>query len=316
MGKKCESYTVMILPSPTAEPYRFSLSKKTLYYLLAGTSFLTLVLVGFLIQYFVLVGQVWELNVLRNETKSQKVQIQGFVTTISDLKKQMLRLHELETKLRVITNIGSPKEAKETGSDLVGVGGPDDNPSANDSDVLPAKELQTSDARDLSSVIEQELDTLTAVAAREEASFKEISTVMQGKRVVWASTPSIWPVSDGWLTSGFGHRISPFTGRVAMHKGIDIAARPNTEIVAPADGVVIRAGLEGGYGNLIKINHGFGMVTAYGHLAKISVRVGQRVRRGQLIGYVGNTGLSTGPHLHYEVYIKNSPVNPLRYILN
>jgi murein DD-endopeptidase MepM/ murein hydrolase activator NlpD len=316
MGKKCETYTVMILPSPTSEPYRFSLSKKTLYYILAGTSFLALVLIGFLIQYFVLVGQVWELNVLRKETKSQEAQIQGFVTTISDLKKQMLRLHELETKLRVITNTGTPKEAKETGSDLVGVGGPDDNPSADGSNVTPAKELQTSDARDLSSVIEQELDTLTTVAAREETSFKEISTVMQGKRVVWASTPSIWPVSDGWLTSGFGHRISPFTGQVAMHKGIDIAARPNTEIVAPADGVVIRAGPEGGYGNLIKINHGFGMVTAYGHLAKISVRVGQRVRRGQLIGYVGNTGLSTGPHLHYEVYINNSPVNPLRYILN
>jgi murein DD-endopeptidase MepM/ murein hydrolase activator NlpD len=316
MGKKCETYTVMILPSPTAEPYRFSLSKKTLYYLLAGTSFLTLVLVGFLIQYFVLIGQVWELNVLRNETKNQKAEIQGFVTTVSDLKKQMLRLRELETKLRVITDIGPPKEAKETDSDLMGVGGPDDVPSSNDSQTVPSKEQRTSDAHNLSSVIEQELGNLVAVAAREEASFQEISAVMKGKRVVWASTPSIWPVSDGWLTSGFGNRISPFTGQIAMHKGIDIAARPNTPIVAPADGVVARAGPEGGYGNLIKIDHGFGMVTAYGHLAKIGVHVGQRVRRGQLIGYVGNTGLSTGPHLHYEVYINNSPVNPLRYILN
>ena len=325
MGKNPETYTVMILPSPTAEPYRFSLSKKTLYYVVAGTSFLTLVLVAFLIQYFVLIGQVWELNILRNETKSQKVQIQGFVTAVTDLKKQLLHLRELETKLRVITDIGPAKgeakepskENKEASADfLTGMGGPDEAPALmSDSSFSPDPENPGTDTNDLLRSIQADLGNLTQVATREEAAFQEISTVMQGKRAVWASTPSIWPVS-GWLTSGFGNRISPFTGEISMHKGIDIAARPLTQIIAPASGVVVRAGFDGGFGNMIRIDHGFGVTTAYGHLAKIGVHVGQRVTRGQLIGFVGSTGLSTGPHLHYEVYVNSRPVNPLGYILN
>lgn len=101
-----------------------------------------------------------------------------------------------------------------------------------------------------------------------------------------------------------------------MHKGLDIAARPDTPIISPGDGQIVKAGSNGRFGKMIKIDHGFGMVTRYGHLSKIAVRVGQRVKRGDLIGYVGNSGLSTGPHLHYEVYVNDKPVNPLRYILN
>jgi len=325
MGKNPETYTVMILPSPTAEPYRFSLTKKTLYYVVAGTSFLTLVLVAFLIQYFVLIGQVWELNILRGETKSQKVQIQGFLTTVTDLKRQLVHLSELEAKLRVITDIGPAKgdakepskENKEANADpLTGMGGPEEAPAPlSKSSFSPDQENPAPDTRDLLRSIQENLGNLTQVATREEAAFQQISTVMQGKRAIWASTPSIWPV-NGWLTSGFGNRISPFTGEVAMHKGIDIAARPLTPIVAPANGVVVRAGFDGGFGNMIRLDHGIGVMTAYGHLAKIGVHVGQRVTRGQVIGFVGSTGLSTGPHLHYEVYLNSSPVNPLRYILN
>jgi murein DD-endopeptidase MepM/ murein hydrolase activator NlpD len=323
MGKS-ESYTVMILPGPTAEPYRFSLSKKALYYVLAVTSILSLVLIAFLIQYLVLIGKVWELGVLRTETKAQEEQIKGFLTTISDLKKQMLHLQELESKLRVITDTGPPKERpqeiqenREAGLDLTGVGGPEEmGPAGSERSTPIDPENETSDAQDLFPVIQHELASLAAVAAQQRASFLELSNVMQGKRAVWASTPSIWPVNDGWLTSGFGNRLSPFRGEVTFHKGIDIAARPNTPIVAPANGRVIKAGFEGGFGNMIKIDHGFGMGSGYGHLAKVAVHVGQGVKRGQVIGYVGNTGLSTGPHLHYEVYVNNTPVNPLRYILN
>jgi len=322
MGKNSETYTVMILPSPTSEPYRFSVTKKTLYCTIGGASFLGLLLVAFLIQYFVLVGQVWEMNLLRNETKSQKVQIQGFLSTVSDLKKQLLHLRELETKLRVITDTpvkedSKPgKENKEASAELMGMGGPDEAPDlASDASLRTAPETQISNTRDLLRSIQEDLGNLTEVATREEAAFQQISSVMQGKRAIWASTPSIWPVS-GWLTSGFGNRISPFTGEVSMHKGIDIAARPLTPVVAPANGIVVRTGFDGGFGNMIRIDHGFGMMTAYGHLAKIGVHVGQRVSRGQLIGFVGSTGLSTGPHLHYEVYVNSSPVNPLRYILN
>ncbi|HHQ48950.1 MAG TPA: hypothetical protein ENK19_08735 [Acidobacteria bacterium] len=130
-----------------------------------------------------------------------------------------------------------------------------------------------------------------------------------------AATPTIAPVV-GVLTDGFGRRRDPFTGRPAYHRGIDISARRGTPVHAPADGVVTFAGRQHGFGREIRISHGFGIVTVYGHLSAIGVRPGQRVRRGDVIGRVGSTGRSTGPHLHYEVHVDGAAVNPLYYILN
>jgi murein DD-endopeptidase MepM/ murein hydrolase activator NlpD len=130
-----------------------------------------------------------------------------------------------------------------------------------------------------------------------------------------ASTPSIWPVR-GWVTSGFGKRLSPFTGRKNLHTGIDIATRHGTVVVAPADGVVTRVTTKYDMGKLVEIDHGYGILTRYGHNSEILVRPGQRVRRGQPIARVGNTGRSTGPHLHYEVRLNGVPVNPMRYIVD
>jgi murein DD-endopeptidase MepM/ murein hydrolase activator NlpD len=101
-----------------------------------------------------------------------------------------------------------------------------------------------------------------------------------------------------------------------MHNGLDIATQRDTPIVSPAVGVVSYEGFDSGLGKVLKVNHGYGIQTIYGHLSKVNATVGQRVKRGSIIGYVGNTGLSTGPHLHYEVFVNNVPVNPLRYILN
>lgn len=298
MGKDNDSYTIVILPSPTAEPYRFSLSKKTCKYLIGFSSVLTLVLTGFFVQYFLMLGQITELKDLRKEAKTQKIQIQSFMTTIDDLKKQMNRLIELDQKLRVITDIGPRKEVG-----IMGQGGPEE--------VGPP----ASDASKLMGSIQLDLGDLQAKAIAQEKSFQELTEAVQSRQSLWASTPSIWPTT-GWLTSGFGNRISPFTGRVSMHNGIDIASRQDTPIIAPAAGVISYTGFDSGLGKLIKINHGYGIATYYGHLAKAAVKVGQKVKRGDVIAYVGSTGLSTGPHLHYEVYVNEVPVNPMRYILN
>ncbi|NOZ93799.1 MAG: peptidoglycan DD-metalloendopeptidase family protein [Acidobacteria bacterium] len=130
-----------------------------------------------------------------------------------------------------------------------------------------------------------------------------------------AATPSIAPVI-GVLTDGFGRRRDPFTGRPAYHRGIDISARRGTPVMAPADGVVTFTGRQRGFGREIRISHGFGVVTVYGHLSSIGVAPGDRVHRGDVIGRVGSTGRSTGPHLHYEVHVDGAAVNPLYYILN
>jgi murein DD-endopeptidase MepM/ murein hydrolase activator NlpD len=123
-------------------------------------------------------------------------------------------------------------------------------------------------------------------------------------------------VEDGWVTSNFGYRTSPFTGRREFHRGLDIATRSGTPILAPADGVVIFAGPKRLSGNMIIIDHGHGMTTNYGHIKQAHKKKGERVKRGDVIAEVGNTGRSTGPHLHYEVLLNGVSVNPEKYILN
>jgi murein DD-endopeptidase MepM/ murein hydrolase activator NlpD len=127
------------------------------------------------------------------------------------------------------------------------------------------------------------------------------------------TVPSLWPVR-GEITAGFGQRLDPFSGEGAFHSGVDIAAPLGARVEASADGLVLQSGPSSGYGNEVLIDHGFGFTTKYAHLSKIYVSVGQEVKREQPIGAVGMTGRATGPHLHYEVIVNNTPVNPARYL--
>jgi len=130
-----------------------------------------------------------------------------------------------------------------------------------------------------------------------------------------ALTPSIVPAA-GVLTAGFGARPDPFTSHSEFHTGIDISTPAGNRVVAPASGTVVRVGWDKGYGRFLEIAHGYGVTTLYGHLQTARVAEGQRVKRGDLVGLVGATGRSTGPHLHYEVHTDGKPVNPLDYVLN
>lgn len=128
-----------------------------------------------------------------------------------------------------------------------------------------------------------------------------------------ASAPTLWPV-DGRITSGFGERMDPFDREGAFHRGVDISSQIGTPVIAPADGIVRFADLMNGYGRAIMVDHGQGITTLYGHLSGFGVANGQIVHRGDTLGYVGQSGRSTGPHLHYEVRIFNTPVNPYKYL--
>ena len=127
------------------------------------------------------------------------------------------------------------------------------------------------------------------------------------------AAPNLWPV-EGAVTGSFGERIDPFNGEGAFHSGVDISTSFGTPVIAPADGVVTFADFLGGYGRAIVVDHGRGISTRYGHLANFAVIAGQQVHRGDTIGYVGLSGRSTGPHLHYEVRINDTPVNPHKYL--
>jgi murein DD-endopeptidase MepM/ murein hydrolase activator NlpD len=159
------------------------------------------------------------------------------------------------------------------------------------------------------------LDGVEKTVADLRQRSKQLENVLADQRVLLASTPSIWPVR-GYLSAGFGNRIDPFTGQRDFHAGIDISTPQGTRVVAPADGVVISCAVKGGYGNALIIDHGFGLVTRFAHLDHFNVRPGQRVRRGDVVGFVGSTGRSTAPHLHYEVWIRDQAQNPIQYILD
>ena len=128
-----------------------------------------------------------------------------------------------------------------------------------------------------------------------------------------AAAPTLWPV-EGRVTSSFGERIDPFNGEGAFHSGVDISSPYGHAIIAPADGVVTFADFMSGYGRLVMIDHGHGISTRYGHMSAFNVAVGQSIHRGDIIGYVGASGRVTSPHLHYEVRINNTPVNPYKYL--
>jgi murein DD-endopeptidase MepM/ murein hydrolase activator NlpD len=162
-----------------------------------------------------------------------------------------------------------------------------------------------------------QLDLLKRTALRGGALIGlSTSTNHTATAVDWlnmAAAPSLWPV-EGRITGPFGARIDPFNGEGAFHKGVDISVAYGTPILAPADGVVSFADFSNGYGRLIAIEHGQGITTRYGHLSAFAVTEGQHVQRGEVIGYVGMTGRSTGPHLHYEVWVHGTPVNPYKYL--
>ena len=157
---------------------------------------------------------------------------------------------------------------------------------------------------------ESTFDVLRNLLGTLETGLASVKTRIETQQALGRATPSTWPIV-GWLTSAFGTRKDPFSGQPDFHTGLDISASHGTPIRATADGIVEAAGYQGNYGNAVLLSHGFGIGTRFGHMAQVGVRVGQKVKRGEVIGYVGATGRATNPHLHYEILINGKPINPL-----
>jgi murein DD-endopeptidase MepM/ murein hydrolase activator NlpD len=233
----------------------------------------------------------------------QNAQLMGLVGNITELQGDLGRIQQFDARLRAIMNM--EPDASYAGGDAADSRSPDFSRS-----YLPLyrQELMV---RRMNTFLRQLSETVNL----EEVLQQELLHAMRDNREMLAITPSIWPV-EGFVTSRFGYRVSPVSGRRDFHKGLDISARIGTPIVAPAAGTVSFAGEDGAYGNSVRIQHGGGVITGYAHMQRLAVKEGQSVRRGTVIGNVGNSGRSTGPHLHYEVVINGVPVNPMRYILN
>ena len=162
--------------------------------------------------------------------------------------------------------------------------------------------------------LEKDIPQLKTKAFAVEKNLHFLLTHFEKESLLLASTPSIWPVR-GYVSAYFRYRKDPFTGTKTFHKGIDISTPVGTPIVAPADGIVAAKARKGGYGNFLIIKHKFGYTTRYGHLQRFNVKKGQLIKRGDVIAYVGSSGKSTGPHLHYEVSRNGQAENPLHYII-
>jgi murein DD-endopeptidase MepM/ murein hydrolase activator NlpD len=249
--------------------------------------------------------EVLELNRLREETQLQRAQVHFFCEKIGEVEKKIAGMREFDRRLRILANLEGPEGKTRQ---FLGVGGPSP-------EYIRETLLLQRNEEELVQQMRHDLERLNGEAAAEGDSLRKLEGLLQSKRVQLANTPSIWP-SRGWLTSGFGYRISPFTGLRQRHEGIDISNRVGTPIIAPAEGLVTNIGREWGFGKILVISHGFGFTTRYAHLNRINVKIGKKVKRGQKIAEIGNTGRSTGPHLHYEVIVNGVPVNPMKYILN
>jgi murein DD-endopeptidase MepM/ murein hydrolase activator NlpD len=245
-----------------------------------------------------------ELKQYQTGIEQQRKQIQSFAQAINELKSNMIALNGFENKIRILANL----EHKGDQADLFSVGGsmPDDL----DTDI-PLNETHDRLVRQMHDQISQ----VNHVSAVQQKSLETLLDSLKDKRNLLAATPSLRP-TIGWVSSDFGYRVSPFTGRREFHKGLDIANREGTPIIAPADGLITYAADKWLMGNMIAIEHGFGMVTNYGHIQKLLKKSGDRVKRGEIIALMGNTGRSTGPHVHYEVRLNGVPVNPANYILD
>jgi murein DD-endopeptidase MepM/ murein hydrolase activator NlpD len=304
--------TLLVTSSTGAPVRKISLSKRALWV----TGFLVSVCLIFgtvvLVDYGDLQRATLEVRHLSRvvagqeaELSGQEERIRGFVSQINTLKMQLSALHQFEQKIRIIANMESDADA----DNLFGVGGtiPEDIDMASDMEERHSTMLREMHAQ---------LNILDAAFSQQREGFSSLLEYLEDKRKQLASTPAIRPINGGWITSRFEYRKSPFTGRREFHQGLDIAARAGTPVVASADGVVIVSGRKGSLGNAIMIDHGNGVISRYGHLTECLKRQGATVRREEIIGTVGNSGLSTGPHLHYEIRINGVAVNPEKYILN
>jgi murein DD-endopeptidase MepM/ murein hydrolase activator NlpD len=283
--------TVIFVPHARAKFRKLKVS----HTLLGAGLFLlssSLILSGyFSFQYFTSLSQSHELHRLKKENRELQSSNEQFSKSVEDLRGQLRFVEERTRKLAIVAGI-NPQEIQTPG----GVGG-----LVSDSTI--------------GSPHQDEIDRMTFRSRRLTSDLGILESRLQERERLWSSTPSIAPVR-GLLTDSYGGRYDPFTGRPSTHSGIDIATPQGRPIIAPADGVVAKAEWASGYGKVVFLSHGYGYSSRYGHLSKINVKPGQKVKRGDVIGLVGSTGRSTGPHLHYEVRLNGQPMNPLEFILD
>lgn len=294
MAKKFLS--LIIVPHNKSSSRTLSFTRRTVKAAFWGGIGLAVLLAGITVDYIRIQLTHESYKTLLAENQKQKADLEKYQSKFTSLQTDLGKFDEYMGKINTMFGFRTPNKM-----DLPNGmgGGGDQGPGGGGAPQLSLGSVQN--LQDKASDIQKNFDIVLQKA-------ETLASTL-------ASTPSIWP-TNGWPSSGLGWRADPFTGKQAYHSGLDIAAAYGNPVVAPADGYVISTTSDKYYGNFIQINHGGGITTLYGHLSKIEVRPGQRVKRGDEIGKVGATGRAIGPHLHYEVRENNIVRDPMRYILD
>ncbi|GEJ55371.1 M23 family metallopeptidase [Anaeromyxobacter diazotrophicus] len=298
---KAQQYTLIVVSDHSQAVRKFRLPRRWLRrgaYAGGGVALVGLLTLG---HYFSLLGTGTENRILREENAQLRSQILLVQEKVAHISATLDRVERFDAKLRTaVTQLQDPERGLAIGP----VGKSAETPLAG---AAPA-------AHESVAALPGRLASLESEATRQESSLRELQEYFDDQKSLLASTPSLWP-ARGWVTSDFGVRVDPYTAERMMHRGLDIATATGQPVYSPSDGTVVFAGTEGGYGKVLVIDHGYGVKTRYGHLSEIFAKLGERVKRGARVAAVGNTGRSTGPHLHYEVRVNGIPENPRKFIL-
>jgi murein DD-endopeptidase MepM/ murein hydrolase activator NlpD len=295
-------YTFLIIPKKQGSIKKVTISGA----ILKGVAFCLAVIILCTIytycDYIKIKSEIVELTNLRQQTKEHKTQIDNLAEKVNNFSERMDEIRQLDKQIRVLANV----EDKSNSGQILGIGG-----SLSSESVV--KSHMETDQKMIIAHIDRNVDQLMGDANDQRRSYYELLRFLKEQKSIREATPSIWPVK-GWVTSQFGNRVSPLGRTQEFHRGIDIATTTGVPVVAPADGIVADVAYDRDLGHIVRINHGHGMVTWYGHLLKSAVKDKNLVKRGTVIGYVGNSGRSTGSHLHYSVFLNGVPVNPRKYL--
>lgn len=283
-------HTIILVPHARARLRKWRVSNRQIVFLGSLLVVVTLAAAFFTWGFFTRTVDSAEIDRLRGENEELRQVNLTFEQSVLKLQQQLADYEDRTMELAIVAGLDPTAQGEAGAGAEAGIGGED----------LAATE---------------DLGSLEMRASRLDGVLDEVETHLQEQLRWISSTPAITP-APGILTSGFGMRQDPLTRNRTFHAGLDIAASPGAPVRATADGVVTRAGRNGGLGKAVFISHGFGLSTRYGHLSKLAVEPGIRVARGDVVGYVGNTGRSTGYHLHYEVHLDGKPVNPVGYLMD
>ncbi len=336
MNSPSKKLTVFIVSNQDGQTRKLLISATWVKVATFVGAIIILVFAAGMVDYFGLLIQSLENKRLRSENAQLIKQFQVVEGKVSSLENSLERVKTFTTKLKLITNIEAEDRVTKLTMGNKPVPGQQveefepmdqrassENLAAQDQVFQPPTTInntkgevaeQPSSNKDYASLVVR-IEKAVRDTQLKEQSVIDLWESLSERQSLINATPNIKP-ARGWLASRFGYRISPFNGKSAMHAGLDIAAAPGSPIYAPADGVVGFAGYDEGYGKLVSIDHGYGVSTRFGHTSQIYVQVGQKVSKWDVIAAVGNTGRSTGPHLHYEVRINGTPVDPINFILD